>query len=91
MNTNAERQGDAKRMLCAITLQATSVVEEILQAGLYVDAKMGREAILNPKTNVCRPLARNADGGSILESTDAIIDMINICDATYWQLQHESC
>ena len=53
MKANAERQGDAKRMLCAITLQTTSVVEEILQVRLYVDAKMRRNIILDSKANVC--------------------------------------
>ena len=91
MKANADRQGDAQRMLCAITLQTTSVVEEILQARLYADAKMGREVILDTKTKVHRPLARNADGGSVLESTDTIVDMVDICDATNWQFQHSSC
>ena len=43
---DAEWQGDAERMLRAIGLQVAAIVEEILQAGLQIEAEMRREVIL---------------------------------------------
>ncbi len=47
MEAQADRQGDAKRMLCTITIEVAAIIKEILQAGLHVDTKMRGEIILN--------------------------------------------
>ena len=47
MEAYTNGQGDAERMFCAVTLKVTTVIEEILQAGLHVDAQIGREVILS--------------------------------------------
>ena len=68
MEADAERQGDAKAMLRAIAFNAAAVVEEVLQAGLQIDAKMRREVVLQPDTERCGPLAGHAEGLVFLES-----------------------
>ena len=59
--TDAEWQGDAKAMLRAIALDAASVVEEILQTRLYVEAYVRREVVLEAKSHGCGPLERYAE------------------------------
>ena len=46
MEADAEWQRDAKAMLRTITLYVAAVVEEILQAWLYVEAKVRRDVVL---------------------------------------------
>ena len=49
MEANAEGQSDLERMLCTICLQVAAVIEEILQAGLDVEANVRGEIILSAK------------------------------------------
>ena len=44
--TDAEWQGDAKAMLRAVGLYVAAIVEEILQAWLYVETDMRRDVVL---------------------------------------------
>ena len=44
--SNAERGGDAEAMLSAVTLYVAAIVEEILQAWLYVEAEVRRDVVL---------------------------------------------
>ena len=46
MEADAEWQGDAKAMLGAVGLYVAAVVEEILQAWLYVEAEVRRDVVL---------------------------------------------
>ena len=46
MEAEAEGQGEFKRVLRAVGLEVTAIVDEILQAGLQVDAKMWCEVVL---------------------------------------------
>jgi hypothetical protein len=50
MEAKTEGQGDAKRMLCTITLEVATIIKEVLQAGFHVDTKMRGEVILNTET-----------------------------------------
>ena len=52
---------------------------------------MRRDIILQANTECCRELAGNTEGFFILEGTTAIIDVIDISETTYRQLQHEAC
>ena len=49
MEADAEGEGELKRVLCAIGLQVAAVIEEVLQAGLCIDAKVRNEVILDAK------------------------------------------
>ena len=44
--TDAEWEGDVEAMLGAVAFNATAVVEEILQAWLYVEANLRRDVVL---------------------------------------------
>lgn len=68
MEAEADGQGDLERVLCTIGLDVATVVEEVLQAGLQIDAKMWREVVLQPDTERCGPLAGHAEGLVFLES-----------------------
>ena len=46
MEADAEWQGDAKAMLGAVAFNAAAVIEEILQAWLYVEADVRRDVVL---------------------------------------------
>ena len=46
METETEGQSEFKRVLRAIGLEVAAIVDEILQAGLQVDAKIWREVVL---------------------------------------------
>ena len=46
MEADAEWQRDAKAMLRAIAFNAAAVIEEILQAWLYVEADVRRDVVL---------------------------------------------
>ena len=50
MEAKAERQGELKRVLCAVGPEAASVVEEILHAGFQVDAEIRCDVVLSTKT-----------------------------------------
>ena len=47
--SNAEREGDAEAMLGAVCLYVAAVVEEILQAWLYVEADVRRDVVVTMK------------------------------------------
>lgn len=91
MEADTKGQNDAEGMLCAIGLQVAAIVEEILQAGLYVYAKTGRKVILQTYAKCRGELAGNAEGFFILEGAPTIVDVIDISETTYRQLQHEAC
>ncbi len=51
---------------------------------------MGRKVILQTYAKCRGELAGNAEGFFILESTPAIVDVIDISETAYRQFQHES-
>lgn len=46
MEADSKWQRDLQRMLCAIGLDAAAVIEEVLEAGLQVDTKVGSDVVL---------------------------------------------
>ena len=78
-------------MFCTVGLNIAAVIEEVLQAWLYVYAKMGREVILQAKAECCGELAGNVEAFFFLEGATTIVDMIYIRDATNGQFKHGSC
>lgn len=50
MEADAKGQSDAEGMLSAIGLEVAAIVEEVLQAGLYVEAEVGGEVVLQTQT-----------------------------------------
>ena len=61
MEADAERQGNAKAMLRAIALYVAAIVEEILQAWLYIEAEVRRDVVLDANTYGGWPLERYAE------------------------------
>ena len=84
-------QSDAEWVFCTIGIDVTTIIEEVLQAWLQVDAKVRRKVILQAKAECCGELAGNIEAFFLLEGATAIVDMIDIRDATYGQFQHDSC
>ncbi len=50
METEAERQGEFKGVLRAVGFEVTAIVDEILQAGLQIDAEMWCDVVLCSET-----------------------------------------
>ena len=81
-------------MLCAIGLDITAIVEEVLQAGLQVDTNMWREVVLQADAKGSRPLTRHIKRSAFPESRNIHIGsthMTNVALSTYWEFQHEPC
>ena len=75
-------------MLCAITLQTATIVEEVLQAGLQVDANVGREVVLEADTQGHGPLAGDVEGGLFGKGFDVVGDMPDVERAPNGEFQH---
>ena len=90
MEAYTEGQGDVKGMFCAITLQVATVMKEVLQAGLHVDAKMGRDVVLNADTEGCGPLAGNVERGFLAKGNDVVGDMLDVERAPNGEFQHDT-
>ena len=90
MEAYTEGQGDVKGMLCAITLQVATIMKEVLQAGLHVDAKMGRDVVLNADTEGCGPLAGNVERGFLAKGNDVVGDMHDVERAPNGEFQHDT-
>ena len=75
MEADAEWERNLQRMLCTIGLDATAIVEEVLQA----------------KTKIRRPLNWSIEGRFFLEGVNAVGNMTDIHSALDRQLQHYSC
>ena len=56
--SDAEWEGDVEAMLGAVAFNAAAVIEEILQAWLYVEADVRRDVVLDADTHGCGPLKR---------------------------------
>lgn len=91
METDAEWERNLQRMLCTIGLDATAIVEEVLQAGLQVNTKVRREVVLQAKTKIRRPLNWSIEGRFFLEGVNAVGNMTDIHSALDRQLQHYAC
>ncbi len=90
MEADAEWQGDAKAMLRAIALDAAAVVEEVLQAGLQIDAKMRREVVLQAESKGGRPLDGHIKSSFFLESIDAVGLMKGVDTTMDRPFQHDT-
>ena len=77
-------------MLRPIGVKVAAVIEEVLEAWLYEEAKMRCEVVLQADADSRRPLDRCAKRRLALESTDAAGDVVDVGDAPYRQLQHSS-
>lgn len=91
MEADAKGQSDAEGMLSTIGLEVAAIVEEVLQAGLYVEAEVGGEVVLQTQTERRWELPGNTQGGLTMVSTDTVGDVVDIRDATNRHLQHEPC
>ena len=78
-------------MLRAIALDAASVVEEILQTRLYVEAYVRREVVLEAKSHGCGPLERYAELVLLAVCVYIIDDVIHVESAMYGHFHHDSC
>ena len=91
METDAERQVDAKAMFRAIALYAAAIVEEVLQAWLYEETDMRRYVVLDADTYGGRPLERYAEFFLLVIGVRAIDNVIHVESAMYWQFHHHTC
>jgi Na+/serine symporter len=89
--TDADRQGEVKRMLSAVALNVTAVVEEILKTRLYVEAYVRREVVLEAKSHGCGPLERYAELVLHIICTHTIVNMIHAESTVYWHFHHNAC
>lgn len=80
---DAEWQGDAKAMLRAIAFNAAAVIEEILQAWLYVEADVRRDVVLDADTHGGGPLERYAELFLLAVGVYVIYKVIHIESAVY--------
>ena len=78
-------------MLRAIALDAASVVEEILQAWLYIETDMRREVVLETKTEGCGPLKWYAELFPSVIGVHAVVDVVYAESAVYRYFHHHSC
>lgn len=61
MEADAEGQSNLKRMLCEIGIQVTTVIKEILQAGLDIETNVRREVVLQTEAKGRGPLYGNTE------------------------------
>ena len=77
-------------MFCTIRLDITAIIEEILKAGLNVEAKMRREVVLQAESKGGRPLDGHIKSSFFLESIDAVGCMKGVETTLYRPFQHDT-
>ena len=81
--TDADWQGEVKRMLSAVALNVVAVVEEILQTWLYVETDVRRDVVLDADTHGGGPLERYAELFLLAVGVYVIYKVIHIESAVY--------